>query len=295
MTGDVTWTATPNTVINFRGEYHSFVDASKYDKSFADTSKWAEIWPNSQFYKQTFAAGNIPILLPRISINGTDNSRLLNMGPGGGYWDQRPDGDMFSFKISQQRGSHYLKAGADTRGSRAKSFLSYANPGFGFDTNPTNATYVNPNTLTSGDAYATFLIGAVAPTASGAANGWDTNATSMPILAFPNSSTRTYGAFINDDWKISKNLTLNLGLRYEFQQAYKEEQDRLTLPLDLSKPIPEFQGASAPQMPAEVKQFYSGPWIFNGAYQFAVIRPPRAVEFRQGHLVSAHRRGVPDG
>ena len=91
----------------------------------------------------------------------------------------------------------------------------------------------------------------------------------MPILAFPNSSTRTYGAFINDDWKISKNLTLNLGLRYEFQQAYKEEEDRLTLPLDLSRPIPEFQGSNAPQMPAQVKQFYSGPWIFNGAYQFA--------------------------
>ena len=90
MTGDVTWTATPNTVINFRGEYHSFVDASKYDKAFTDTSKWAEIWPNSQFYKQTFAAGNIPILLPRISMNGTDNSRLLSMGPGGGDSDQRP-------------------------------------------------------------------------------------------------------------------------------------------------------------------------------------------------------------
>ncbi|MDP2995844.1 MAG: TonB-dependent receptor [Bryobacterales bacterium] len=267
-TGDVTWTATPNTVLNFRGEYHNFVDASKYDKSFADTSKWAEIWPNSQFYKQTFAAGNVPILLPRISISGTDNARLLNMGPGGGYWDQRPNGDMFSFKISQQRGSHYLKAGADTRGSRAKSFLSLANPGFGFDTNPTNATYVSPNTLTSGDAYATFLIGAVAPT-SGGANAWDSNGTSMPILAFPSSSTRTYGAFINDDWKISRDLTLNLGLRYEFQRAYTEEQDRLTLPLDLTDPIPEFQGAGAPKMPAEVKQFYSGPWTFNGAYKFA--------------------------
>ncbi len=268
FTGDVTWTKSARTVLNFRGEYHNFVDASKYDKSFSDTSTWAQIWPNSQFYKQTFAAGNIPILLPRMSISGTDNSRLLNMGPGGGYWDQRPNGDMFSFKISQQRGAHYLKAGADTRGSRAASFLSYSNPGFGFDTLPTNATYVSPNTLTSGDAYATFLIGVVAPTASGAASGWDSNATSMPILAFPNANTRTYGAFINDDWKVSRNLTINLGLRYEFQQAYKEEQDRLTRPLDLTNPIPEFQGANAPQMPAEVKQFYSGPWIFNGAFQF---------------------------
>jgi hypothetical protein len=269
ITGDVTWTANATTVWNFRGEYHSFVDASKYDKSFSDTSKWAEIWPNSQFYKQTFAEGNIPILLPRISVSGTDNARLLNMGPGGGYWDQRPNGDMFAVKVSQQRGGHYLKAGFDTRGSRAASFLSYANPGFGFDTLPTNATYVSPNTLTSGDAYATFLIGAVAPTGSGSANSWDSNATSMPILTFPKTFTRTYGAFINDDWKVTRDLTLNVGLRYEFQEAYTEEQDRLTLPLDLSSPIPEFQGANAPQMPAQVQQFYTGTWMFNGAYQFA--------------------------
>jgi hypothetical protein len=91
----------------------------------------------------------------------------------------------------------------------------------------------------------------------------------MPSLILPITSTRAFGAFINDDWKITRNLTLNLGLRYEFQQAYREEQDRLTRPLDLTNPIPEFQGAAAPQMPPEeVKQFYSGPWIFNGAFQF---------------------------
>lgn len=90
----------------------------------------------------------------------------------------------------------------------------------------------------------------------------------MSSLIFPETWTRAYGAFINDDWKITPNLTLNLGLRWEFQHAYREE-NRLTRPLDLSSPIPEFQGAGAPVMPDGVKQFYSGPWIFNGAFQFA--------------------------
>jgi hypothetical protein len=267
-TGDVTWTANPNTVINFRGEYHNFVDAAKFDRVFPDTKKWAEIWPNSNFYNATFATGNNPILLPRMSISGSDNSRWVDMGPSGGYWDQRPNGDMFAFKISQQRRAHYLKIGFDTRGSRARSFISQSNPGFGFDDQPTNATYLSPNRLTSGDPYATFLIGAISPT-SAAPTSWNSNGTSMPILAFPNASTRTYGAFINDDWKLTRNLTLNLGLRYEFQLAYREEQDRLVQPLDLTKPIPEFQGAGAPQMPAQVRAYYSGPWIFKGAYRFA--------------------------
>jgi hypothetical protein len=111
----------------------------------------------------------------------------------------------------------------------------------------------------------------------------------MPILAFPNASTRTYGAFINDDWKITRDLTLNLGLRYEFQDAYTEEQDRLVRPLDLSDPIPEFQGAGAPPMPAEVKQFYSGPWIFNGAYKFA---DPGQGEWNSGKGVLSPRIGA---
>ena len=34
-TGDVTWTASANTVLNFRGEYHNFVDASKYANDFS--------------------------------------------------------------------------------------------------------------------------------------------------------------------------------------------------------------------------------------------------------------------
>ena len=43
-------------------------------------------------------------------------SRNLNVGGagfggGGFYWDQRPKGEAFNAKISQQRGSHYLKAG----------------------------------------------------------------------------------------------------------------------------------------------------------------------------------------
>jgi hypothetical protein len=68
---------------------------------------------------------------------------------------------------------------------------------------------------------------------------------------------------------VTKDLTLNLGLRYEYEQAYRDPQNRLTRPLDLSSPIPEMQGATAPQMPAELRQFYQGEWVFNGAFQFA--------------------------
>ena len=267
ITGDVTYTLSARTVISVRGEYHSFVDASHYPSEYT-VDGWDKIFPNNGFTKLVFADPSVPVQLPRMSITGTDGStRNFNMGPGGGYWHQTPTSDSFDGKIAQQRGSHYLKGGFETRGSRSPQGIVLSNPGFGFDARPTSATYVNPNTLLSGDGFATFLIGSVAPT-SGGASDWDSSTTSMPVINFLNPSARFYGGFINDDWKISRNLTLNLGLRYEYEQAWREEMDRSVRPLDLTVPIPEFQGANAPQIPAAVKQFYTGPTIFNGAFQF---------------------------
>ena len=65
------------------------------------------------------------------------------------------------------------------------------------------------------------------------------------LLGFPQDTTRTQGssqgylrqsvpaAYIQDDWRVSRRLTLNLGLRYEYASPYTETRDRL-LNLDYS-------------------------------------------------------------
>ncbi len=269
ISGDMVYVVSPSTVINVGGSYHSFIDASKFATDFSDGGGWAKVWPNSDFYKPLFEDPGVPVLIPRMTVMGTNQSeRWVDMGPGGGIWDQRPNGDNFSAKISQQRGAHYLKAGFETRGTRTTSLLILNTFGFGFQADATANTYVSPDVRTSGDGFATFLLGAVQP-AGGGADSWNSGATSMTVTITPQGQNRFYGGYINDDWKVTRNLTLNLGLRYEFETAYTDPKDRLTRPLDLTDPIPELQGASAPVMPPELQQFYNGPTIFNGAFRFA--------------------------
>ena len=269
IAGDMVYVVSPSTVLNVHGTYFSFIDASKIATDFSDGGGWAKVWPNSNFYAPLFEDPGIPVLIPRMTVMGTGNSeRWVDMGPGGGLWDQRPDGDAFSFKISQQRGKHYLKAGFETRGTRTTSLLILNTFGFGFQADATASTYINPDLKATGDGYATFLLGAVQP-AGGGADSWNSGATSMTVTITPQGQNRFYGGFINDDWKVTQNLTLNLGLRYEYESAYTDPKDRLTRPLDLTNPIPEFQGAGAPQMPAELRQYYNGPTTLNGAFQFA--------------------------
>ncbi len=267
ISGDAVYMASPSTIVNVNATYHSFVDSSK----FASTAyqSWSKTFPNSNFYAPMFAGKAVPELLPRMSIMGISNAEYWTaMGPRGGTWDQRPTADSVSVKVARQQGKHYLKMGADTRGTRTTSLIVNNNPGFGFQADATSATYINPNLRASGDGYATFLLGAVQP-AGGGADSWDSGATSMTASILPQGQNRFYGTFINDDWKVNRNLTINMGLRYEYETTYTDPQDRLTRPLDLTSPIPEMQGANAPRMPADLAQFYKGPTTFNGAFNFA--------------------------
>lgn len=137
----------------------------------------------------------------------------------------------------------------------------------------------------SGDGYATFLLGAVEP----GGWGWGGGQTTMPIIAMKKISTRSYAGFVNDDWKVSRRLTLNLGLRYEFEGAYTDPEHHLGRPFDPNDPIPEMQ-ANPPQMPALVQQYYTGPWKFNGAFHFTDASHP--TEWNSGWGTLSPRFGV---
>jgi Carboxypeptidase regulatory-like domain/TonB-dependent Receptor Plug Domain len=100
-------------------------------------------------------------------------------------------------------GSHSLKFGAEYRLLFGNNYQTSAPSGsFTFTSGLTG----NPqNQSGTGSSYAAFLLGAVS-SASGVLN------TGESEKGF------TMSGFIQDDWRLSRNLNVNLGLRYDFQQ-----------------------------------------------------------------------------
>ena len=257
VAGDVVWTVSARTVVDFHGDYHDVVDA--YVSPSLGSNGNAQFWPNNPWYEpyQVNSPG-VPIYFPSINIGGNV------FGGRGFYWDQRPKGEAFNGKISQQRGSHYLKAGFEYRRSWGPVYVSNTTQ-FIFNTASTANTPTNPNTAIYGDQYASFLLGALGPDQSGGTS----NLTEVVGGGVPNPITDFYGIYFQDDWKVSKRLTINLGLRDEYETAWHDSSHLLSQAMNLTAPESQIQ-ANPPQMPSQALNLVGGSnfYQWTGAWQF---------------------------
>lgn len=105
--------------------------------------------------------------------------------------------------LSWQRGKHFIRAGADIA-RRGVTFEQARDPRGSFTF---NGTY-------TGSALADFLLGYVQ---SGRLN---------PAHTSTDLTNYWQAYFINDNWKATPNLTLNLGVRYDLFGRYTQSDDR---------------------------------------------------------------------
>ena len=114
--------------------------------------------------------------------------------------------------VSWVRGLHSFKFGADARWLETNGADYFGSQGnFAFNTLETGL----PGTSSSGSAFASFLLGDVH-------QGQLNQLTLVPGIRY-----RYIAGFAQDDWKISRTLTLNLGLRYEIYFPRAEAHDNL--------------------------------------------------------------------
>jgi hypothetical protein len=250
LAGDAVWTVNPTTVFNIRAAYVSIHDS--FDAPFAELgeSDLAEFWPNNPWYQSYLPD------LPKIYYPG-----LLVNEPGGttqfgatGYWFQEPKTWNISSKMSKNAGRHYLKIGGEYRDQRI--LASRPRPmTFSFSPDFTADTFINPNTRLRGDPWATFLLGAIDD--------------SSRIQSIPLQKPRVefFAVYLQDDLKLTQRLTLNVGLRYEFETPMRDPANRLSRYLDLTSPIPEFQN-NPPALPPDAIALRNAPPVYNGAWIF---------------------------
>lgn len=130
------------------------------------------------------------------------------------YFKNGNDSHALLASLTKSVGRHTLIAGIDGRLHRINFYNVLAATGtYNFGAAETGGP--NAVTGTGGDAYASFLIGAGSggsiPTGSG------------------NALQDLYGAvYVQDNWRVTEKLTLNLGLRYDGESPYVDRHDSLS-------------------------------------------------------------------
>ncbi len=125
-------------------------------------------------------------------------------------------------------GNHNLRWGGDYRLDRFNNLDPGANGlgNFTFDSVFTQSNpFVNTTTTTSGTSMASLLLGLPASGAMG-------NNVMYAIQA------STVGLWVQDDWKATRKLTLNFGLRYDLETPYTERYNRQGYGFNYTTPWP---------------------------------------------------------
>lgn len=207
---DDVWVIDASTVLNIKYGYNRFIRHQDQEENARGFDLTRLGFPAAYNSKVTEFVRRFP----RFDFTGGSGSNMLGTGFGNEFRPTTTHSP--SITLNKTFSKHSLKFGAELRIYREDDvFTSNDQTGqFSFSNTYTkqasNTTTPDTNGL---QAYAAFLLGLP---------------TTVNIVRRADYSeySKTYGFFAQDDWKIGKNLTLNLGLRYEVEQSLRERNNK---------------------------------------------------------------------
>jgi hypothetical protein len=145
---------------------------------------------------------------------------------GSGYKEQPGYTYSAQSSVSMQRGRHLFKTGGEVRLLRG-NFLTNNTPAgsFSFNQAATGGPSAIATASGSGFAMASFLL------------GWPSGG-SIDYANGVSVQSIFYGAYFQDDFRISNKLTVNAGLRYDYESPRTERYDRTTRGFAYRTPSP---------------------------------------------------------
>ena len=245
-------TITPAFLLNVRASYNRFIEKGygRANEGFDMTSLGLSTSLLSQLpspvYFGVWAFQNYNSLGRSQSNNFTNTYELMASG-------------------TKVTGTHTIKAGIDIRQinyeiQNTGNILSFTGR-----SDWTQRVW-NVSESTSGDGYASFLLGLV-----GGATG--NNSTSNYPL-FPWWKQWYVASYFNDDWKVTRNLTLNLGLRWDLNYPAHEKWNRMNGPFN-----PTVASPLVSQIPATMLTQYPQLANLKGGVTFAGVEGIGATPF----------------
>ena len=222
---DHVYVMNPRNVVNVRANFtRMFEDHSSPSAGFDPTSYGfpAYLGGLSQYAQlptMTFASGQTAIQ----PLGFGSNANVL------------PSQSMQLYgSLAMLRGQHNIKVGGDLRQYRL-NYRAYGNSAGNFSFNGNQWVRQASNsssTVTMGQDFAEFLLGLPV------SGTYDLNASAM-YYAY-------YGAaFVHDDWRVSRTLTVNLGLRFDHDFPYHEKWGRAVNGFAFDTPSPLAAAAEA--------------------------------------------------
>jgi hypothetical protein len=152
-------------------------------------------------------------------VTMTDYDSFGGLGFGNGSDFTYSNATSFSETLNKTTGSHGLKFGGEVRVLRD----NYNAPTSSFGTFGFNKGFTQRDPLAgdaaSGNAFASLLLGYPA-------------GASVPINPSFAYQHLYYGLFLQDDWRVSRRLTLNLGLRWDYESPTSERFNQLNAGFD---------------------------------------------------------------
>lgn len=261
---------------------HTFSPTTLFSVSLGFSRSWtytggiAKDYPNfspvTTLGEPAYITTDGTLSAPTVSIGSGYYSVAGNSIGTQGYSMYRNSGEVYQLLpiLTQMRGHHEIKFGGEWRVNQI-NYIQDSRPGGQYSiTQFGTSQYVNKG---GGDAMATFLEGGIGGGGSGS------------YVISPHFTTQNYrwGGFVQDNWRTTSRLTVNMGLRYDLEIPRTERYNRESWFDPNAKPTIQPPAISAATWPAGLP------------YLPDVTHPTGGLVFAsnsQRHIVDTYYKGL---